>query len=162
MGVPLLQRPRQFVPWAIAGLVVIIVALLSVWLQAPAGTDLLVRSGLVPPPRPFLELYFWHPLAHPRFVAPGQSVPVTFGLSSHEGDFTDLTWRIETIRASERQLVGSGVETVPDGESRTVVREVPIPCNPATSAQSRIQVRVSVAKPKQEILFWVICRPGGS
>lgn len=162
MEVPRLRRPRPLEPRTIVGLLVIVGALLSMGLQGPAGTDLLMHAGLVPAPRPFLELYFSDPSAHPRFVAPGHTVPVSFALSSHEGDFTDLSWKIETIRGSASRLVASGKETVADGDTRTVAMDAPIPCNSAAKVQSRVQVRVSVVKPKQEILFWVICRPGGS
>ena len=161
MGVPPPERPTLLRLRVIAGLMMIIGLLFSVWLQSPAGADLLVRSGLQPPARPFLELYFSDPLEHPPVVEPGESVPVAFALSSHEGDFTDLAWQIRTIRPSKRQLVFSGKETVPDGDTRTIVRDVPISCGPAAKSQTRVQVRVSVLKPRRDILFWVNCRLGG-
>lgn len=145
-----------------AGLLAAGVVVLLVLLQSSLGTWLLPRLGLTPPPRPFLELYFSEPGAHPDTVRPGEVVPVSFVLAGHEGDFTDLAWRIDTIDASGSTQAATGRATVPMGESRTVATAVPIPCDGATEAQPRTELRVTVAEPAQEILFWVTCTAGGA
>jgi hypothetical protein len=162
MEVSQTSRPRLSVPRTTLGFLVIVVALLAVGLQSSAGTALLTRLGLVSAPVPFLELSFPNPTQHPQEVTPGEVVPVSFVLNSRGGSYRDVAWQIETIDASGSRVVAAGNQGVSEGASLAISRDVRVTCDGATTTQPRTQVRVSVAEPSQEILFWLTCDLGGS
>jgi len=130
-------------------------------MQTTLGGTLLTVVGINPEVAPFLELYFADPGTHPDHVYQGQTLPVSFVMSSHGSTYVDLTWRVETIEGQATELVATGTQTVPDGESRTITTTVPIRCAQPVSATARTQIRVSVVAPAEHIQFWVTCAPAG-
>ena len=144
-----------------ASAIATLVVLLSL-MQSSVGGRLLTAVGINPDVAPFLELYFADPGTHPDHVYQGQTLPVSFVMSSHGSTYVDLTWRVETIQGQASELVATGTETVPDGESRTITTTVPIRCAQQAPASPRTQIRVSVVAPAEEIHFWVTCVPAGS